>query len=83
MILRIAILLVALGGSAPAGGAEKAAVEKVGVAVLPFVSSAPVFIAQSRGFFAAEGLEVDLRFFQAAQPVALAVASGDLEFGVK
>jgi NitT/TauT family transport system substrate-binding protein len=58
------------------------AAEKAGVAVLPLVSSAPVFIAQSRGFFAAEGLEVELRFFQAAQPVALAVASGDLDFGV-
>ena len=56
--------------------------EKAGVAVLPLVSSAPVFIAQSRGFFAAEGLEIELRFFQAAQPVALAVASGDVEFGV-
>ncbi|HEX2463123.1 MAG TPA: ABC transporter substrate-binding protein [Thermoanaerobaculia bacterium] len=58
------------------------AAEKAGVAVLPLVSSAPVFIAQSRGFFAAEGLEIELRFFQAAQPVALAVASGDVEFGV-
>ena len=58
------------------------AAEKVSVAALPFVSSAPIFIAQSRGFFAAEGLEVELRFFQAAQPVALAVASGDLDFGV-
>jgi NitT/TauT family transport system substrate-binding protein len=58
------------------------AAEKAQVAVLPLVSSAPVFIAQSRGFFAAEGLEIELRFFQAAQPVALAVASGDVEFGV-
>jgi NitT/TauT family transport system substrate-binding protein len=69
--------LVALLGARPA-----IAVEKVGVAVLPLVSSAPVFLAQSRGFFAAEGLEVELRFFQAAQPVAVAVASGDVELGV-
>ena len=58
------------------------AAEKASVAVLPLVSSAPVFIAQSRGFFAAEGLDVELRFFQAAQPVAVAVASGDLDVGV-
>jgi NitT/TauT family transport system substrate-binding protein len=56
--------------------------EEVVVAVLPLVSSAPVFLAQSRGFFAAEGLDVELRFFQAAQPVAVAVASGDVELGV-
>jgi len=61
---------------------EANAAEKLSVAVLPLVSSAPVFIAQSRGFFAAEGLDVELRFFQAAQPVALAVASGDLDVGV-
>jgi NitT/TauT family transport system substrate-binding protein len=73
------VLLLLLGASAlrPA-----AAAEKVAVAVLPFVSSAPIFIASSRGFFAEEGLDVELRFFQAAQPVALAVASGDLDVGV-
>ena len=73
-LLSVCVLLVA---ALPVNAAEKAS-----VAVLPLVSSAPVFIAQSRGFFAAEGLEVELRFFQAAQPVALAVASGDLDIGV-
>ena len=62
--------------------APATAVERVSIAVLPFVSSAPIFIAESRGFFAEEGLAAELRFFQAAQPVALAVASGDLDFGV-
>jgi NitT/TauT family transport system substrate-binding protein len=56
--------------------------EKVVVAVLPFVSSAPVFIAKERGLYAKEGLDVELRFFQAAQPVALAVAAGDADLGV-
>jgi NitT/TauT family transport system substrate-binding protein len=70
-------ILALVLASAPSPGAEKA-----GIAVLPLISSAPVFLAQSRGFFAAEGLEIELHFFQAAQPVALAVASGDVEFGV-
>jgi len=73
-----AIAALLLGG----GQARAAGAEAVSVAALPFVSSAPIFIAQSRGFFAAEGLEIELRFFQAAQPVALAVASGDLDVGV-
>jgi NitT/TauT family transport system substrate-binding protein len=58
------------------------AAEKITVAALPFVSSAPLFIAQDRGYYADEGLEVELRFFRAAQPVAVAIASGDADFGV-
>jgi NitT/TauT family transport system substrate-binding protein len=76
--LAATLLVLAVLGSA----ARLDAAEKIDVAVLPLVSSAPVFIAESRGFFAAEGLDAELRFFQAAQPVALAVASGDLDFGV-
>jgi NitT/TauT family transport system substrate-binding protein len=52
------------------------------VAVLPLISSAPIFIAQERGYFAAEGVEVEISLFNAAQPVAVAVASGDADFGV-
>lgn len=58
------------------------AAEKLVVAALPFVSSAPVFLAEERGLYAREGLEVELKMFQAAQPVALAVAAGDADLGV-
>jgi NitT/TauT family transport system substrate-binding protein len=56
--------------------------QRARVAVLPFISSAPVFIAHERGYFGAEGLDVEIVRFDAAQPVALAVASGDADFGV-
>jgi NitT/TauT family transport system substrate-binding protein len=59
-----------------------AAAEKIAVGSLPFVSASPVFIAQERGYFAAEGLEVEVKAFQAAQAVAVATASGDIDFGV-
>ena len=62
--------------------AGQAAAEKINVAALTFVSSAPLFIAQDKGYYAAEGLEVEFKFFRAAQPVAVAVASGDADFGV-
>ena len=55
--------------------------EPVTVAALRFVSSGPIFIAQEKGYFAAEGLDVTLKFFDAAQPVAVAIASGDADFG--
>lgn len=59
-----------------------AAQTKVTVGVLKLASSGPVFIAQDKGFFRAAGLEVELKFFEAAQPVAVAIVSGDLDFGV-
>ncbi len=62
------------------GGAQ--AQEKVSVGVLRFVSSGGLFLAAERGYFKAEGLDIDLKFFEAAQPIALAVVSGDADFGV-
>jgi NitT/TauT family transport system substrate-binding protein len=63
-------------------GALAQAAEKVTIAALAFVSSAPLFIAAEKGYYADEGLDAELKFFQAAQPVAVAVASGDADFGV-
>lgn len=56
--------------------------EKTSLSVLKLASSGPVFLAQDLGHFAAEGLEVEFKFFAAAQPIAVAVVSGDAEFGV-
>jgi NitT/TauT family transport system substrate-binding protein len=55
---------------------------KVKVGVLRLSSSAPVFIAQDKGYFKEAGLDVELKFFDAAQPIAVATASGDIDFGV-
>ena len=58
------------------------AADKVSVGVLRFVSSGGLYLAIERGYFTAEGLDVDLKFFEAAQPIAVAVASGDTQFGL-
>ncbi len=42
----------------------------------------PIFVAQERGYFAAEGLAAEIVFIDAAQPIAVAAASGDIDFGV-
>jgi NitT/TauT family transport system substrate-binding protein len=55
---------------------------KAKVGVLRLSSSAPVFIAQDKGYFREAGLDVELKFFDAAQPIAVATASGDVDFGV-
>src|ERR1700722_17381714 len=79
-IARFALLvLLALAASQAAPADE---LLKTEVGVLRLSSSAPVFIAQDKGCFREAGLDVGLKFFDAAQPAAVAVTSGDIDFGV-
>ncbi len=52
------------------------------LAVLHLASHAPSFIAFERGYFKEAGLDIELKFFEAAQPMSVAIASGDADFGV-
>lgn len=56
--------------------------QKIKVGALRFTSHAPSFVAFERGYFEKNGLEVEFRFFKSAQPMAIAIASGDVDFGV-
>ncbi len=71
-----------LAGAAALLSLQAQAAEKVTAGSLTFVSSAPLFIAQEKGYFAAEGLDVEIKFFGSAQPIAVAIASGDVDFGL-
>jgi len=71
------LLTLTAGGIARADEPFKA---KVGV--LRLSSSAPVFIAQDKGYFREAGLDIELKFFDAAQPIAVATTSGDIDFGI-
>lgn len=62
--------------------ASALAADKAVVGVLRFVSSGGLYLAIERGYFAAEGIEPELKFFEAAQPIAVAIASGDTQFGL-
>ncbi len=64
------------------GGARAEDALKASLGVLRLSSSAPVFIAQDKGYFRDAGLNVDLKFFDAAQPIAVATTSGDVDFGI-
>jgi NitT/TauT family transport system substrate-binding protein len=55
---------------------------KINVGALRFTSHAASFVAFERGYFAEAGLDVEFKFFQAAQPMAVAVASGDADYAV-
>lgn len=58
------------------------AVEKIKVGALHWTSHSASFVAYERGYFKEAGLEVEFRFFKAAQPMAIAIASGDVDFGI-
>ena len=62
--------------------AGSAVAEEIKVGVLHLASSGPIFIAADKGYFKDEGLEAKLVFFEAAQPIAVAVVSRDLDVGV-
>ena len=58
------------------------AAEKITVGALRFTSHAASFVAFERGYFKDAGLDVEFKFFKAAQPMAVSIASGDVDFGV-
>jgi NitT/TauT family transport system substrate-binding protein len=72
--------LTAAVAAASEGRCQEPSKAKIGV--LRLSSSAPVFIAQDKGYFKEAGLEIELKFFDAAQPIAVATTSGDVDFGV-
>src|SRR2546422_5482378 len=69
-----AAVLLVLGGPVQAA-------ERVRVGVPKLTSSAPIFIGVEKGFFQEQGVEPKLTFFQAAAPIATALAAGQIDVG--
>jgi NitT/TauT family transport system substrate-binding protein len=78
--------LIVLGGGAIASSALSmpaiASNKKIKVGALRFTSHSASFISKERGYFKQAGLDVEFEFFQAAQPMAIAIASGDIDYAV-
>ena len=51
------------------------------IGVLPTSGAGPMYLALERGYFAAEGLDAEIIKFDSAQPLAVSLAAGDLDFG--
>ncbi len=82
-ILLSVCLLVALTGCGGNDAPAKPAKEKVKISLgmLRLTSSAPLFIAMDKGFFAAEGIDIAPQWFDAAHPIAVATASSKVDVG--
>ena len=63
-------------------GLARPAAEPLRIGLLHTLSPAPLYIAMERGYFRDEGLDASFRFFEAAQPIAAAAVSGDIDVGI-
>jgi NitT/TauT family transport system substrate-binding protein len=70
----VVLMLACVLGTAAAG-------EPIKIGVVHNSAQAPFYLALDKGYFAAEGLDASIVAFDAAQPVAVAVVSGDITFG--
>ncbi|HEX4194822.1 MAG TPA: ABC transporter substrate-binding protein, partial [Stellaceae bacterium] len=78
--MRLAVWAIALGiASLAVHGAVAAETIKIG---MQKPVGGPLYIADAKGYYAAEGLTPDYVFFEAGEPIAVAVASGAVDFGV-
>ena len=81
-MLKITRRLALAGLAALALTAPAYAADTVKVGILRFTSHSPSMIAKAKGYFEKQNIEAELVPFQAAQPMAVAIASGDIDFGV-
>jgi NitT/TauT family transport system substrate-binding protein len=63
------------------GGTAASAADDIKIGLLKLTASGAVFVAQEKGYFAAEGLNTQLVFFEASVPISAGVVAGDLDFG--
>ena len=84
MTRRQALAVLGGGAAAAATGLATPAIANrpLVVGALRFTSHAASFTAFERNYFADAGLDVELRFFDAAQPMAVAIASGDVDYAI-
>jgi NitT/TauT family transport system substrate-binding protein len=75
----LALALTAGLLAAEAQAQPKPAPVKIGL--LKLTSSAPIFVGVEKGFFREFGIEPELLYFQAAAPIATALAAGQLDVG--
>jgi NitT/TauT family transport system substrate-binding protein len=77
LVLRISFVVL-ISFLALAVGAQA---ETIKIGLLKTVGTTPIFIAEEKGYFAAEGLDVENVVFDSAEPIAVAVVSGAIDIG--
>ncbi len=84
LALLLALCMMVLAAGCGGSDAKKDAPKektKVSLGMLRLTSSAPLFIAMDKGFFAEEGIDIDAQWFDAAHPIAVSTASSKVDVG--
>ncbi len=71
------VLLAGLAAALP----SRAGAEDITIGLLKSAGSTAVYLAQDKGYFAAEGLNAHFMFFDAAEPIAVAAVAGAIDIG--
>jgi len=62
-------------------GSRSAMAETIKLGTAKIAATGPIYIARAKGYFAAEGLTVDIKYVDVAQAISVAVTSGDVDIG--
>lgn len=83
VILAMMVSMIALAGCGGSQSADsKKELQELSVAMMPDVDSVPLMIAQEKGYFAEEGVKVNLQQFKSAMDRDSAMQSGNLDGGI-
>ena len=75
----VAMLSVAGCGGSSSGSSGSGKMQKLSIGLMPDTDSLPFLIAEEKGYFADEGLDVDLKQFKSAMDRDSALQSGNLD----
>nr|WP_263324323.1 ABC transporter substrate-binding protein [Neobacillus sp. Marseille-Q6967] len=85
VVLTMALALAGCGQQekkeSESSGGQSSENISVDIGMLKLTSSAPLFIAIEKGFFKEEGIDANVKWFEAAQPIAVATAGGSVDVG--
>jgi NitT/TauT family transport system substrate-binding protein len=76
-----ALTALLLGSGLAFAASPSFANDVVKAGVVRSMGGSPNFVAKEKGFFTEQGIDVDIIFFDSAQPISVAVASGDCDVG--
>ena len=79
MMLASVLVLSALVAGCGSQQAEKKELQGIAIGLMPDIDSVPIIIAEEKGYFAEEGLKVDIQKFKSAMDRDAALQSGNLD----
>lgn len=80
-IITLTLLVAGCGLKKQENAQKPPEVKKLSIGILKLTSSAPLFIGIEKGFFKEQGLDLDVQWFDAAHPIAVATASNKIDVG--